>query len=203
MLELNFYDTNIKTYEGRDDSLLNDGLTLPIAYGKTPKGKEFEICLRAVGDIRGTYKDSEGNEFTIRNHNLTEIFDTNDEISEAASSGLLILDNNNWYDIEIRVGAYYCDPSDQDVVYSIGEGVEWVKEAFQDPQFLKYLDAEGMPDNDEDTEKAIVIHAATKLPKEDDETWSFPVEEIGYLLEEHNGEEFDYYGGRLYERKEA
>lgn len=135
MLELNFYDKEIETYEGRDDSLLNDGLVLPIAYGTTPKGNDFEIYLRAEGEIRGTYKGED-----ITNHNIAEVFNTNKDISEAARKGQLILTNNNWYAIGIRVGECYCDPSGQDVVFSIGEGVEWVKDAFKDPQFLEQLD---------------------------------------------------------------
>lgn len=140
-MELNFYTTDIEAYKGRDDSLLNDGLTLPIAYGKTPKGKDFEVCLRAVGEIRGIYKDGEGNDFAITNHNFAEIFSTNEEINEAARKGLLGLFNNNWYDVEVYVGNALIEPTDQDVVFTIEEGVEWVKEAFKDPEFLKYLDS--------------------------------------------------------------
>lgn len=43
----------------------------------------------------------------------------------------------------------------------------------------------------------IVIMADQVLIKEDG--WDFPVEEIGYLLEEHAGEVLVYKDGRLYE----
>lgn len=35
---------------------------------------------------------------------------------------------------------------------------------------------------------------------EDDVIWSFPIEELDYLLKEHNGEEYIIYKGRLYEK---
>ena len=43
----------------------------------------------------------------------------------------------------------------------------------------------------------ITITLDTKLISE--EAWDYPVEEIGYLLEEHDGETFVYNNGRLFE----
>ena len=33
--------------------------------------------------------------------------------------------------------------------------------------------------------------------------WDFPINELGYLLEEHDGETFILYGWRLYEAEEV
>lgn len=52
----------------------------------------------------------------------------------------------------------------------------------------------------------IKIYNANELSEEtiyriihDDEIWSFPINELDYLLEEHKNEEFVLIGGRLYE----
>lgn len=45
--------------------------------------------------------------------------------------------------------------------------------------------------------KIYTLEESVDLLKEDG--WDFPFEEIGYLLEEHNGEAFMVDGGRLWE----
>ena len=39
--------------------------------------------------------------------------------------------------------------------------------------------------------------------KIDEDGWDFPLEEIPYLLADHDGETFVYKNGRLYEAKEV
>lgn len=48
----------------------------------------------------------------------------------------------------------------------------------------------------------IYIEQAKHKPTEDAETWSFSVDELEYVLQEHDGEEFYYYDKRLYEKGE-
>ena len=48
----------------------------------------------------------------------------------------------------------------------------------------------------------ITITKATKQPLETDTAWSFDISELEYVLDEHNGEDFLYYKGRLYEKGE-
>ena len=47
---------------------------------------------------------------------------------------------------------------------------------------------------------SITIAKDERLIKED--AWDFPIEEIPYLLEEHNGETFVFKEGRLVEAEE-
>lgn len=46
----------------------------------------------------------------------------------------------------------------------------------------------------------ISIELASTQPTENAETWSFSVDELEYLLQEHANEAFYYYKGRLYEK---
>lgn len=47
----------------------------------------------------------------------------------------------------------------------------------------------------------IRIIPTNKQPKENEDLWSFSIEDIEYVLSEHSGD-FYYYKGRLYEKGE-
>lgn len=129
----------VKGLEGQDDSMLNSGLMLKVAEGTTPSGKAVFAQLRAVGDIKCKLKKGK-NIVDINNGNILDYFATNEELQKAVAEDKLLVIDNNWYDVEYIVDSEYVEPSDQDVVFSLSEGVELVKATFANEEFINYLE---------------------------------------------------------------
>ena len=124
----------VEEFKGEDDSLLLDGISILIA-----EGDGWEAYLKTYGEIRGTYHTENGDE-PIYNSNINDFFATNDEISKAEADGKLILDNNNWFDLEFISDNEYLDiVSDDAVSFSVREGVEIFKDYMADKEFCELL----------------------------------------------------------------
>lgn len=124
----------LKEFEGKDDSLLLDGISILIA-----EGDGWKAYLKTYGEIRGTYLAEDGEE-SIYNSNINEFFETNEDISTAEQNGKLLLNNNNWFDLEFIVDDEYLDiVSDDAVSFSVSEGVATFKDYMADKDFCQLL----------------------------------------------------------------
>lgn len=125
----------LKEFEGKDDSLLLDGISILIA-----EGDGWEAYLKTYGEIRGTYFTESGEE-SIYNSNINEFFGTNKEIDRAEADGKLVFDNNNWFDLEFIADGQYMDiVSDDAISFCVREGVATFKDYMADPEFVKLLE---------------------------------------------------------------
>lgn len=133
----------IANYEGTGDSLLNDGVSLKIAEGETLNGHKWTAWLKAVGEIRGTLKDKNtGEVIEIYNDNINEFFETDEKLSQAEQDGSLNLTSNNWYDLEFVLDGAFVEMTDQDVAFSIKEGIDLLKRTTAETDFIYLLDKE-------------------------------------------------------------
>lgn len=124
----------IKDFDGKDDSLLCDNYTITLA-----EGDGWVARLQPCGEIRGVLTTESGEE-DIYNSNINEFFETNEDLNKAESDGKLILNNNNWFDLEFIAEGQYLDiVSDDSVVFSVREGVDTFKDYMADPNFIKEL----------------------------------------------------------------
>lgn len=124
----------IKDFDGKDDSLLCDNYTITLA-----EGDGWVARLQPCGEIRGILTTESGEE-DIYNSNINEFFETNEDLNKAESDGKLILNNNNWFDLEFIAEGQYLDiVSDDSVVFSVREGVDTFKDYMADPDFIKEL----------------------------------------------------------------
>lgn len=124
----------IKDFDGKDDSLLCDNYTITLA-----EGDGWVARLQPCGEIRGVLTTESGEE-DIYNSNINEFFETNEDLNKAESDGKLILNNNNWFDLEFIAEGQYLDiVSDDSVVFSVREGVDTFKDYMSDPDFIKEL----------------------------------------------------------------
>lgn len=128
---------------GMDDSLLNDGYEEKIAEGELLDGRKWVAQLRAVGDIRGVLHDrNSGEDIDIHNNNISIFFENNEQLAKAIENDDLELENNNWFDLEFIVDGKFIEMSDQDVAFSVNEGLALFDKLIEDPSFLAYLDCE-------------------------------------------------------------
>ena len=129
-----YTEEQIKEFKGEDDSLLLDGISILIA-----EGDGWAAYLKTYGEIRGTYFTENGEE-SIYNSNINEFFETNEDISTAEQNGKLLLNNNNWFDLEFIVNDEYLDiVSDDAVSFSVSEGVATFKDYMADKDFCQLL----------------------------------------------------------------
>lgn len=125
----------LKEFEGKDDSLLLDGISILIA-----EGDGWEAYLKTYGEIRGTFTTESGEE-PIYNSNINEFFKTNKELDRAEADGKLVFDNNNWFDLEFIADGQYMDiVSDDAISFCVREGVATFKDYMADPDFVKLLE---------------------------------------------------------------
>lgn len=108
-----------KQYEKAQDPLLHYEDAWNIAYGD---GWYARVVSR--GEIRA-YKDGE----RIRGDEIVDHYPTDDKLHEAEESGELIIENNNWYEVEffadLENGTEYLDLlSDNCVCFSFDEAWE-------------------------------------------------------------------------------